>query len=107
MLLLLLAHGGPQKAGDLAVALGVKAPATTSIIDALEKDGYVRREHASEDRRVITVSLTDAGAEVLELAKARRREHMRVVMEGLDAADVEALIRIQRRIIVSLVDPSA
>lgn len=106
LLMFLLEHGGPQRAGDLAAALGVKAPAMTATLDALEKDGYIRREHATGDRRVITITLTDSGAEVLGIAKSRRREHMRVLTAGLDTADVEALIRIQRRIIDALMSPS-
>jgi len=107
MLMVLLEHGGPTKAGDLAVPLGIKAPATTSLLDALERDGFVTREHGSKDRRVTLVSLTKAGSAVLEDVKKKRREHMRTFLAGLGREDVVTLIRIQRRIIEALVDQPA
>jgi DNA-binding MarR family transcriptional regulator len=107
MVLLVLEHSGPTKAGDISVPLGIKAPATSTLLDSLEKDGYIRREHAPDDRRVILDSLTEAGAEVLAETKARRREHMKDLLRGLEAEDVESLIRIQRRIVDAMVDAPA
>jgi DNA-binding MarR family transcriptional regulator len=104
MVLLVLEHSGPTKAGDIAVPLGIKAPATSTLLDSLEKDGYVTRQHAPDDRRVILVSLTEAGTTVLAETKARRRQHMRALMRGLEAEDVKTLIRIQRQIVDAMVD---
>ncbi|HSK48719.1 MAG TPA: MarR family transcriptional regulator [Coriobacteriia bacterium] len=107
MVLLVLAHSGPTKAGDLATPLGIKAPATTSLLDSLERDGFVTREHAADDRRVTLVSLTEAGEAVLAVAKERRREHMRALLGTLSTDDIRALIRIQRQIVGAMVDQSA
>ena len=107
MLLVVLEHSGPTKVGDLSTPLGIKAPATTSLLDSLEKDGYIAREHAAEDRRVILVTLTESGATVLKAAKTKRREHMRDFLKTLEVSDVEALIRIQRQIISAMVDQPA
>ncbi len=97
---LLAEHGA--KAGELAAQLGVKAPAVSSMIDGLEREGLVTREHATEDRRVVVVTLTEAGVTVLREAEATRREHMRRYLSVLSEDDVRALIRIQRRLIETI-----
>ena len=38
----------------------------TTVIDNLERDGYVRRERDQKDRRVIHVHLTEAGSGKVE-----------------------------------------
>ncbi len=97
---LLAEHG--TKAGELATQLGVKAPAMSAMIDGLERDGLVVREHGSDDRRVVVVRLTESGRSALEEAEASRREHMRRYLGALTEDDVRALIRIQRTLIDSI-----
>jgi DNA-binding MarR family transcriptional regulator len=104
LLLRILQEGGPQKAGDLAHALGVKAPATSSLIDGLEHDGFVSREHVAEDRRVVLVSATPKGLDALDHSERLRRGQMRAHLSVLSEDDVRALIRIQRTLIDSLVE---
>jgi DNA-binding MarR family transcriptional regulator len=95
------------KTGDLAAVLGVKAPATTSLVDTLERDGLVSREHATDDRRVTFVQLTDKGRVALESAETQRREHMRHYMSSLSEEDIRTLIRIHRTLIESMLSQEA
>lgn len=44
--------------------LGVTKPTVTGLIDTLEKDGFVKRNHDEEDRRRITISLTGKSEEL-------------------------------------------
>jgi len=107
MLLRVLAEVGPTKAGDLAAVLGIKAPATTSLVDGLEREGLVVRDHDAEDRRVTLVSLTEEGRVLLAEAELVRREHMRSYLSVLSEDDVRSLIRIQRTLIDAIVDHEA
>jgi len=50
---------------ELAADAGITAPTATRILDALERRGIVRRTRSSEDRRGVTVTLTQAGREAL------------------------------------------
>jgi DNA-binding MarR family transcriptional regulator len=52
---------GPMSASRLAEATGLSAAATTSMIDRLERSGFVRRRKHETDRRQILVEMTDAG----------------------------------------------
>lgn len=54
---------GPMSAGELGVASGLSSAATTTLLDRLERRGFVRRERDAADRRRILVGLTPEGAE--------------------------------------------
>ena len=54
---------GPMTATRLAEATGLSAAATTSMIDRLERKGFVRRRRHDGDRRQILVELTETGRE--------------------------------------------
>jgi MarR family transcriptional regulator, 2-MHQ and catechol-resistance regulon repressor len=56
-----LLHCGPLCQSDLAAKLLKSGGNITLIVDNLEKAGHVTRERSSEDRRFVTVSLTDSG----------------------------------------------
>jgi DNA-binding MarR family transcriptional regulator len=49
---------------DLAAAMASDAPATTLVIDDLERRGLAVRTQRPENRRVRVVSITDAGRQV-------------------------------------------
>ncbi|MEU6403331.1 MarR family transcriptional regulator [Streptomyces sp. NPDC046985] len=73
-LLRTLAHfAEPPRMADLAAALEVVPRAVTTLVDALEAGGKVRRAPDPANRRVIRVELTDEGHTALrELHRARR-----------------------------------
>jgi DNA-binding MarR family transcriptional regulator len=48
-------------ASRLAEATGLSAGATTSMIDRLERKGFVRRRRGDGDRRQVMVEFTDEG----------------------------------------------
>ena len=54
---------GPMTATRLAEATGLSAAATTSLIDRLERKGFVRRRRNDGDRRQVLVELTERGLE--------------------------------------------
>lgn len=56
-----LYHLGPMCQSDLASKLLKSSGNITMVIDNLEKRGLVHRQRDEQDRRFITVSLTDQG----------------------------------------------
>ncbi len=52
---------GARTAGELAEATGLSSAATTTLLDRLERKGYVRRERDTVDRRRVLVELTATG----------------------------------------------
>jgi DNA-binding MarR family transcriptional regulator len=71
----------PLTAGQLAEAVNLSLPTTTSLIDRLERAGYVKRSRDTSDHRRVVVAATDL---------ARRR--IAPVFEGLaDTAQARIL----------------
>ncbi|MEH0421107.1 MarR family winged helix-turn-helix transcriptional regulator [Streptomyces sp. B21-083] len=66
-------HDSPPRMADLAERLEVVPRAVTTLVDALEASGKVRRVPDPDSRRVIRIELTDKGRKALsELRGARR-----------------------------------
>jgi DNA-binding MarR family transcriptional regulator len=54
--------GGRMSAGELSRATGLSSAATTSMIDRLERKGFVRRIREADDRRQVLVEMTEDGS---------------------------------------------
>lgn len=53
--------GGQMAAGDLAGAVGLSISAMTTLLDRLERRGFVRRVADPADRRRVLVEMTETG----------------------------------------------
>jgi MarR family 2-MHQ and catechol resistance regulon transcriptional repressor len=95
---------GPAHQQELAVALGRSKAQMTAIIDALEARGAVRRERHATDRRFITVSLTDAGRELLVQTAPARSDAIVDIMRELSGDQRVRLARLCRRLL-RVLDP--
>lgn len=81
-----LYHLGPLMVGQLAEK-HLKSPNNfTTVVDNLEKQGFVRRERSQEDRRVVMVYLTEAGQSLIERVIP---QHVRVVFEDMSVLTTE------------------
>ena len=61
-----LYHLGPMRQGEICTKLLKSGGNITLVVDNLKKRDLVRRERNEDDRRVVIVSLTDAGRELIE-----------------------------------------
>jgi len=72
--LLLIYVGIAHSSVGLSKLLGINSGFVTRLIDRLEKQGLVRRDRNSPDRRVVNLSLTETGrkvaARIAEIAPA-------------------------------------
>ena len=60
-----LYHLGPMCQNELAGKILKSSGNMTLVIDNLEKHGLVQRQRNTDDRRMVTVSLTQAGQELI------------------------------------------
>ncbi|MBO0822681.1 MAG: MarR family transcriptional regulator [Actinobacteria bacterium] len=59
---------GAEASSSLAAKLAVSRPSATAVVEGLVERGLVDRRHSVEDRRRVSVNLTDAGWRVLSAA---------------------------------------
>jgi len=91
-LLRALAHcAEPPRMADLAQRLEVVPRAVTSLVDALEERGLVRRVPDPDNRRVIRIELRDEGARVLRDLRQARRTAAAELLSPLDDGQRAAL----------------
>lgn len=65
---------GPSTPSTLARHVDLSQATMTGILDRLEQNGLVRRERNQDDRRRVTVSLTESGAGLLGRAPSALQE---------------------------------
>jgi DNA-binding MarR family transcriptional regulator len=82
-----LADHGPSRLSELATAQGVTQPAMTQLVSRLERDGYARRGGSPDDARVVLVSLTEAGGQLLRRRRSARARLLRELIDKLPGAD--------------------
>lgn len=95
-----------EEDGLSGMVLGERArfdpPTITGILDRLERDNLVTRRRAEHDRRVVTVHLTENGAELrAALPKIALASNARAATR-LDGEQAETLARLLRQVIAGL-----
>lgn len=73
-LLLAAAQGENLTLGELSEHLNCSRGNVTGIVDRLERGEWLCRERSTEDRRVITVRVTEKGSQVHEIQRELDRE---------------------------------
>ena len=84
---------GPITLGRLAACERVTPPSVTRMVATLERLGLVRREADPVDRRVARVSLTTAGARVVQRTRTRKTAYLARRLAKLDEAEVALVCR--------------
>jgi DNA-binding MarR family transcriptional regulator len=95
-ILFLLTTDGPLPMGRLADQLGVSMPNVTGIVDRMVGHGLVERLRDDDDRRVVVVSMTNAGRVAVEEIDMVRRRELARVLESLEPADQERALYVFR-----------
>jgi DNA-binding MarR family transcriptional regulator len=83
-----LVFGGPRTLGELAAAEHVRPATMTKIAQALEQEGYVRRESDPADGRVARLRATAKGERVLWRGRRRRVEELAALLARLEPDEV-------------------
>ena len=83
---------GPLPMSRLADALDVSVASATGIVDRMEQRGLVERRHDEEDRRVVVVHPTEAGAAVFLDLAAHRRAGLSRLLEYLTEEELRGFL---------------
>lgn len=81
----------PRTVGELASIEKVSAPSMSRSVGQLTELGYAQRSADEHDGRLVRISITPAGAEVVHHERKRRDAWMTEKLESLDPQDRELL----------------
>jgi DNA-binding MarR family transcriptional regulator len=101
-----LDEGATARVSDLAGGAGISPSTATRILDALERRAIVRRHRSPEDRRGVTVTLTDHGRQTLDRQAAWMRGRQRAFYEQLPGEERELVADLLVRL-AALIDDLA
>lgn len=86
-----LRDGVPKSHATLAAAIGLTGPTLTHHLDQMERDGLVRRERPTADRRTQYALLTGRGLAMFDQLLDAARAHDTQLRAALSADEVETL----------------
>jgi MarR family transcriptional regulator, 2-MHQ and catechol-resistance regulon repressor len=93
-----LMHLGPLTQTELGRKLLRSGGNVTTVIDNLERRGLVERQRNPDDRRVVTVTLTGTGRELIEQIFPNHARAVAQAMATLTVAEQEELGRLCRKL---------
>ena len=90
--LMALQRSGPQRLTDLAAGEGLTQPGMTDLVTRLERDGLAKRRRDPDDKRVVWVSLTDAGEDFVRCRFQGASNQLAGVVGRLSDEDAASLV---------------
>src|SRR5207302_4331159 len=86
-----IVFGGKTSLSDLAKAEQVRPPTMSRIIDALVRDGLVKRETDKKDRRSVIITAIVKGSRSMHQGRSRREKRLADVLQPLRSAESDRL----------------
>ena len=82
-----------SKMRELAELLNVSTSAVTGFVDRAQTSGLLKREYATEDRRIIWVSITTKGKKVVQEVLVQRKQMFIRIFEQMSTAERDQYVR--------------
>lgn len=98
-LLFTIHHGQPTTAKELAQKLQLTPGAISQLAEELDKQQLIKRHIDPADRRRQSLTVSDAGNDLLKTILKRRRTIMEHVMKDLSDAELATWLKIQQKMI--------
>ena len=104
MLMKKVGEGCPKvySPAEIAEQLQVTRASVTGLLDSLEKDRFVRREPDPNDRRMMSVHLTERGQAFLDDFLPPHFALISQLMAGLDVSERTTLVSLLKKLIAGL-----
>ncbi|MGB0259106.1 MAG: MarR family winged helix-turn-helix transcriptional regulator [Coraliomargarita sp.] len=84
---------------EIAEQLQITRASVTGLLDSLEKDAFVRREPDPNDRRMMSIHLTEKGQSFLDDFLPPHFELIAKLMTGLSVKERESLVRLLNKLV--------
>ena len=89
---------GENTMSSVAKKLKITAGSLTTAVNALVRKAYVKRERSEEDRRVVSIALTEKGEKAFYHHEQFHRQMTNAVIEKLDDEEIDALVKMLKDI---------
>ncbi len=86
----------------LARQRGISPPTATGLVDRLVRTGYVKRSTIPEDRRVVIVSLTKKGENIVQSFLVTVKNRWKNILTELTPEEQEEYLNILKKIVAIL-----
>jgi len=90
--------------GTISQKRGIDAPTVTGIVKRLEQNGLVERRNDCEDRRVVKVSLTSEGKNIMRVLDPLVDQFNQDILRGLSDDERQLFLANLQRIIANITD---
>lgn len=94
-----LRENGAMKQSEVARVLGYTPGALTNIADRLMKDAYVERTFDKGDRRIIRISITEKGRNILDQAQKTGQKMRKDIFSILTEEEIQQYLDIQQKLL--------
>lgn len=94
--LVVLASRGPTSLAQLAEAVGVAPATATRMCDRLIRKGLIRRRAVKDNRRQVSLTLSEPGRHLIDDVTARRREEIERITNAMSSAEHDILVHALR-----------
>jgi len=89
---------GPVRMSEIGKHMGISKPYMTLLVNKLISEGLVERVPDPDDRRVVNVTITDAGRGAIREFMRNARETVMRNLSSLDSGDISSLHESMKRI---------
>jgi DNA-binding MarR family transcriptional regulator len=95
-------RGSPMAAGEVGAHMHITSGTMTSVLDTLERNGYIERLTDPDDRRRVLVDVTPEAQAVLDQLLPEVVQTTTAVMRGFDDKELGAFLDTLARIRVAI-----
>lgn len=100
--LMLIEQQGESTVRDVARALGITSSAATQLVDGLVASGYVTRKTRAEDRRVVTLALSNTTKKHVDAMKKEVLQKFLTFFDVLSDKEFGQYILLNKKIVKRL-----
>ncbi|PCI33915.1 MAG: MarR family transcriptional regulator [Alphaproteobacteria bacterium] len=90
--------------GRLARIVLLKQPTLTKVLDRMEKDNLILRQHSREDRRSVKIAITETGRQKVQDLVTEAKAHEKKILETYSSDEQEDLKNTLKTLISRLND---
>jgi DNA-binding MarR family transcriptional regulator len=98
-----LSRGGPVTITDLSHALHLERSTVSRLVGEAESEGLVERSTHPDDGRMVTVTVTDLGRQVVDFVQGLRVGYLRHATEVFDDEEMATLADLLGRLAESMI----